>query len=366
MAGVGKQLLLHNLRPVRPCPGKSAWLDAAVPGPYTTMRTIDGTRIVEFQTHVDRIAQTTRTLAEDIATGRDPKHRVPLASHLVDTLTDQGAVRQLVLEHARQALQHFHGPCDTSQAVPDTRLTVLVNWEADAESDKHMATAYNVDVFVEALPPRPSQPVSVMLRRQPDSMTTKEGKDSKWISQRKYLEAEKGECNEVVLVRDSGACVEGTQTNFFALQRQTLLTAPDQEVLPGTIRKLALAGAQALDVALAMQSPNLQAISTWTSAFLSSTSRLVLPINKVIFVSSHMRRPLIPAMIMLTGANDRRGVWPMEKQIVVHPEVQAAFPELQLQDIYQFDVDPSIERLDKWVQQHLRDTAESVSLEPLS
>ena len=62
---------------------------------------------------------------------------------------------------------------------------MLVNWDqmwfegqanscqTDSEHD------FNVGVYVEALPPVPSTPVSVMLRTMPSTMTTAEGKDSK-------------------------------------------------------------------------------------------------------------------------------------------------------------------------------------------
>jgi branched-subunit amino acid aminotransferase/4-amino-4-deoxychorismate lyase len=50
------------------------------------------------------------------------------------------------------------------------------------------------------------------------------------MDQRKYLEDERGECNEVVLIDKRGLALEGTQTNFFAIIDNCVRTASATEV----------------------------------------------------------------------------------------------------------------------------------------
>lgn len=92
-------------------------------------------------------------------------------------------------------------------------------------------------------------------------------------------------------------CVlEGTQTNFFAVRGGTLLTAGDGLVLGGTVRRLVLEVCAREGVPVAHEAPSLSALrpdgaaasaaggpagADWDAAFLTSTSRLVLPIDEI-------------------------------------------------------------------------------------
>lgn len=213
-------LLLKNGRVVQPTPGKESWLASEPPGPYTTARTIDSWKIVEAQVHVERLANTATALLQKIARGQDSWQRRPLAPAAAQRLCDHGAMRRLLMAHCHAALQAYSqaeakaAPLQSpaSLAVPATahemRLTVLVNWggsgsqhtattaptavaaaatagPAPANSSEGAAECYepnfDVQVYVEPLPPLKTAPVPVMVRRRPPEATMYEGKDSKVI-----------------------------------------------------------------------------------------------------------------------------------------------------------------------------------------
>lgn len=81
--------------------------------------------------------------------------------------------------------------------------------------------------------------------------------------------------------------LEGTQTNFFALSAdgRSLLTAPEGAVLSGTVRRLVVHEvADALGLYVKEAPPTLDGALSggWSGAFLTSTSRLVLPVDELL------------------------------------------------------------------------------------
>lgn len=122
-------------------------------------------------------------------------------------------------------------------------------------------------------------------------------KDSAWVVARRDLEAARGPGVEEQLLCDAaGGVLEGTQTNFFALCADgSLRTAPAGAVLEGTVRGLVIElctapGAQArglppLRLCAPTRDGAVQPASAgndaWLGAFLTSTSRLVMPIDEL-------------------------------------------------------------------------------------
>jgi branched-subunit amino acid aminotransferase/4-amino-4-deoxychorismate lyase len=85
--------------------------------------------------------------------------------------------------------------------------------------------------------------------------------------------------NEIVLYDESGALLEGTQTNFYAIIEGKLYTA-GEGVLEGTVRRLLLQVCAAHNVPVILDPPpNIKDLRNWEGALLSSTSRLALPID---------------------------------------------------------------------------------------
>ena len=101
-------------------------------------------------------------------------------------------------------------------------------------------------------------------------------KDAQWVNDRQHLEEIQRQLgvNEVIMHDDSGSISEGLQTNFFAEIDGVLLTAPDDCVLSGTVRKVVLEVSKANGIPVKLECPNMGDINRWGSCFIFSTSRL--------------------------------------------------------------------------------------------
>lgn len=186
----------------------------------------------------------------------------------------------------------------------DTRLLTSLREQA--------AEPFCLLTHVTPLPPRRAPPIIVHAAGAPRHNAA--AKDSEWVRQRSSLEAAKPAHVEEVLLYDDGAAaaggagatsssaaaassegkasaggpvLEGTQTNVFAMLDDGRLYTAGEGVLEGTVRRLVLevcskggSGSGLPEVVL--EAPRLADVrSRWIGAFLSSTSRLVLPIDEV-------------------------------------------------------------------------------------
>ena len=77
-----------------------------------------------------------------------------------------------------------------------------------------------------------------------------------------------------------GELLEGTQTNFFAVVNGALHTA-GEGVLEGTVRRLALEVCSREGIEVVLRPPRLAELADWEGALISSTSRLLLPVDEV-------------------------------------------------------------------------------------
>lgn len=86
--------------------------------------------------------------------------------------------------------------------------------------------------------------------------------------------------NEALLVDEQGRILEGMSSNFYAVIKGKLYTA-GEGVLPGLTRQLVLEEAGLAGITVILQAPALRSISDLEEAFLTSTSRGVLPVNQI-------------------------------------------------------------------------------------
>jgi len=88
---------------------------------------------------------------------------------------------------------------------------------------------------------------------------------------------------DVILASSDGSLVEGTQTNFFAVIDGAVWTA-EENILKGTLRKAVLEVCASLKVPVVLEPPTMAQLRSGVmqGAFISSTSRLVMPIDSVV------------------------------------------------------------------------------------
>jgi len=90
---------------------------------------------------------------------------------------------------------------------------------------------------------------------------------------------------EVVLKDHSGSIFEGLSSNFGVIKNGKLVTAPLSTVLPGVTMELILQCCEKLGIEVVFECPNIQQVHHWEGAFISSTSRMLMPVNVVRVVS---------------------------------------------------------------------------------
>ena len=83
------------------------------------------------------------------------------------------------------------------------------------------------------------------------------------------------------LLRQGDMVTEGASSNFFVVQEGRLLTPPEELVLPGVTRKLVLRLAQEAGIPTEERRLYLSERAAWEEAFITSTSRKVLPVTRI-------------------------------------------------------------------------------------
>ncbi len=220
---------------------------------------------------------------------------------------------------------------------------------------------FDVVVHVAPLPPVPRDPVNVSVCQAHRSNATV--KDSSWVQSAKvYEDAKLKDENEVVMV-SKGKFLEGLSSNFFALvklpepegandvantsnasvssggehkggegresrensmidstningtnasssssssvvsapPRVALCTARDG-VLIGTVRQLVLDVCAQMGIPVIEEAPHISTIKSWIGCAVSSTSRMLLPINELRFRETDVQ-PVIPSSLLTTSTS---------------------------------------------------------------
>lgn len=251
-------------------------------GAYTTARTCSqARRLFEWETHVPRTATSIEAMVLGEKQTRDTA--APAASALLDALASPSALRPRLDATVAEAMRTYvaaHGD------ATELKVTVLVSWDKALETEQCAASSPppgSVACHIAPLPPLPTSPVRVEVRGAPRSNAL--AKDSAWVADRAPLEelmqsSEAGPLNELLLVSEAGELLEGSQTNFFALVDGCVVTA-GEGVLFGTVRRLLLEVCEREGIPVRLAPPNLADAGKWEGALISSTSRLMLPIEEL-------------------------------------------------------------------------------------
>lgn len=85
---------------------------------------------------------------------------------------------------------------------------------------------------------------------------------------------------ESIIVNQSGQLLEGLSSNFFAVKNNCLYTA-DEDVLDGITRKIVLELAEDLKINTILQPVNIKELSQIKEAFITSTSRNIMPVKRI-------------------------------------------------------------------------------------
>eukprot|EP01028_Stygiella_incarcerata_P001827 TRINITY_DN133_c0_g1_i1.p1 TRINITY_DN133_c0_g1~~TRINITY_DN133_c0_g1_i1.p1 ORF type:complete len:396 (-),score=85.65 TRINITY_DN133_c0_g1_i1:171-1238(-) len=245
-------------------------------GAYTTCRSLDVNWVLLFERHVKRLAKTARLMLEAEFGEGSPQSHFPV--------TEYDKIYQPVFDSVYFGMTEF---LRLSHLIPrqpkdaeELRMTILLCWD-DVTGEPDIYT------HVKRLFRRPYPPVDVSVRK--FWRQNPQAKDSKWVEERREAEKVVGELiNEVLLVGPEGQVFEGLTSNFFAVLvneetgKVTVKTA-GSGCLEGTVRSLVLEICEKMDIEVILEAPNVKELEDglWTAAFITSTSRLILPIRRV-------------------------------------------------------------------------------------
>lgn len=212
-------------------------------GAYTTFRTYDRTRVLRLTKHLDRLEETSRLAGFEIRLERES-----LKKTIVQCMDDfgEGELRiRLTIDLTKQvgaiyiAMETLH--------VPDPDLYVTGIETATAEMHRN----------------NPKAKLSNFLSR---------AASAKAQFERSY--------EEILMYDDKGDFLEGLSSNFYAVKDGKVYTA-EEGVLSGTTRDFVLKIAKECGIEVVLNPVNLKDVPVLEEAFITSTSRSILPIRKI-------------------------------------------------------------------------------------
>jgi len=235
-------------------------------------------------------------------------------------------------------------------AVAECRVTVLIDTAPHHPSDNddsnsnanhannsdhvpQQPVGWDIHAHASLLPAPPQGTVNVELRGEPRDMPGV--KDSQWLRDRAVFEqALASDCNEYLLAKH-GEILEGGSSNFFAIDHDGVLHTADDGVLPGTMRAVALQAAQLVGLTVKLDAPpaDRAALSTWREGFITSTSRVLLPIGEVRFPLTEEPPLVMPATKQSERVREAM-LGSMQEQSTVLPRPQCLPPQSSLQRVH--------------------------------
>eukprot|EP00761_Pharyngomonas_kirbyi_P014274 gb/GECH01014304.1/.p1 GENE.gb/GECH01014304.1/~~gb/GECH01014304.1/.p1 ORF type:complete len:160 (+),score=39.86 gb/GECH01014304.1/:1-480(+) len=103
------------------------------------------------------------------------------------------------------------------------------------------------------------------------------------LGQRKEIEDNKPEeCNEVIMCNNQGYIYEGLSSNVIAVHNDGTLVTANEGILHGTIRNEILDICKEKNHPVKLEPPNLLDLNQWKEIWVTSTSRLILPVSHML------------------------------------------------------------------------------------
>jgi len=101
------------------------------------------------------------------------------------------------------------------------------------------------------------------------------------VSYLAYRKAQKQGAYDALLVNRVGEITEGTRTNFFVVEGDSLVTAPAEQVLEGVTQLTVRQVVKQLGIPLVERPLPLSERGRWEGAFLTSTSTKIMPLRRI-------------------------------------------------------------------------------------
>ncbi|KAH7298699.1 hypothetical protein KP509_25G054700 [Ceratopteris richardii] len=280
------------------------FLRSQLPGAYTTTRSSDNaSRILFWDRHVERLAQSIEILANEKPCGFsiDPAKFPCFVDYLKSLLQRSlqiGLQRALELRSEYEELLIMaYIPGELDKCTEQEQTTCKGLDKINTQDHEGLEVYVHISRF---LPPlsEASNPIRVAIMG--FGRIVPNAKHTDWIKARKALEKARPEgVMEIILSNDGDLLLEGMVTNFFVVSNRVntgvkvpltedkrwkgvvLQTAPLKGVLPGVIRKLILEICDEHGIPCEQTSPSWQGRESWTEAFTTNSVRLIQSISSI-------------------------------------------------------------------------------------
>ncbi|KAH7479635.1 hypothetical protein PRIC1_008825 [Phytophthora ramorum] len=228
-------------------------------GAYTAARTVQQTKIFDYEAHIRRLVESTVAMQTE-------KQLAPSAV--------EKELRPRTEATLNAAMQAFKAQYQVQQDQ-EYKINVLVCPTEDDAVEGQVLGDTDVFCHVGLLPPLRSEMVKLQVAGLPRHNAA--AKDSAWVRERKTIYDEMAPDMEEVILMDPATrhLLEGSQTNFYAIQDGAVHTAEDG-ILKGTVRSVVLEVCAENGIPVKLSPPTLDDVEKWQGCFISSTSRLVL------------------------------------------------------------------------------------------
>lgn len=234
------------------------------------MRTIMGSKIFRFEDHWDRLRE-----SMDIWVPQEEEGTLQIREEEGEDKIIQ-IKPQIILSMIEKGVSTLSQ--EIEESADDYRVTILIPEKGGP-----------VYIHITALPPPPTLHAKHQIEIMRGDRLSFEGKDSEWVHQRDaYLNRKLSESQDVVLCEAQGECREGLSSNFFVIDQDTLITA-DEHIIHGTVREEVLKAASQLDLKVQFECPNISKLATYQEAFITSTTRLVYPVDQIIIQDPQLK-----------------------------------------------------------------------------
>jgi branched-chain amino acid aminotransferase len=225
-------------------------------GAYTTLRTYQGNRVLRLEQHFQRLEQSAAIVGIPVGIDRHTAHKT---------------LRMVITETIAQNAQAAGTETAVTIAV-DHRLRLVLDLEK-IPGDLYIVCGMLITPAPDDYLNGVKVIISDLRRGLPEAKLTG------------FLE-EAGrqplppDANEALMVNEDGRILEGLSSNFYAALNGVIWTAAE-DVLPGTTRSLLLDEVLRLGIPLHLEAPRLADIPLMSDAFLTSTSRGILPVTRI-------------------------------------------------------------------------------------
>ena len=251
-------------------------------GVYTTCRTVRKTHIFEYRDHMKRLQEAHKLRPKKESAQKE----VTIDSRM--SPFEREEVEKYTLPSIQMAIREM---AQHVQRDSDIRLYLVLSpkWEQFVDKEDTQIDDFDFIVRAEELPPLPEGQVSVELKVT-GSRENPTVKHANWIRQKeKYTKEMSPRVNEVLLSDEKGHIFEGLSSNFFVMLNEPpcLLTAPTDTVLFGTVATAVKEICEKKGIELKYAFPSISEFSRWNAAFVTSTSRGVLPIGDIDVYDEH-------------------------------------------------------------------------------